>query len=68
MNVTDEVEQTARNIAVARSIDVDHAAGIAPRDADEVKSKSEGGKGMGRVPGFNLAEDNRGRGLSKMAE
>ena len=44
MNVTDEVEQTARNIAVARSIDVDDTSGIAPRDTDEVKSKSEGGR------------------------
>ena len=68
MNVTDELEQTARNIAAARSIDVDNASSIAPRDTEEVKNKSEGGKGMGRIPGFNLAEDSRGRGLSKMGE
>ena len=68
MNVTNDGEQTARNIAVARSIDVDHASGIAPRDTDEVKSKSDGEKGMGRVPGFNLAEDSRGSGFSKIVE
>ena len=50
--MTDEVEQTARIIAVAKSIDVDHAADIAPREADEVKSKSEGGKWMGTVISF----------------
>ena len=68
MNVTDDLEQTARNIAAARSIDVDNASSIAPWDTEEVKNKSEEGKGMGRIPGFNLAEDSRGRGLSKIVE
>ena len=67
MNVTNEAEQTARNIAITRSVDVGHAPGIAPRESDEDKGKIEE-EGMGRGPGCNLAEDRRGGGLEEMEE